>query len=352
MTTISPLGWNDQFQLEFTTNTSNLQPARIVAVDRDSYLVAFDCKPDDPPLRVSIAGRLRHENSQTLAVGDWVGVARTRIDYVCKRYSSFVRKRVGMSSAEQVIAANVDWTLAAVSLNDDFSPSRVERFVLAAWDAGTTPVVLLTKCDLGDDKETALGALEEVAAGCKIIATSVLTGEGIDETRSLIGPGHTAVLVGSSGVGKSTLINALLGRDVQLTGDIRVGDAKGRHITTRRELLRIPNTGGLIIDTPGMREFGVIGSEDGQGLEQSFSDIEELAMRCGFRDCSHQSEPDCAVLDAVELGELEQGRLDHYFKLLRELAYNERRHNAAEQRREGRALSALIRQHTKHHRKR
>jgi len=352
LTTTSPLGWNPQFQLEFSKNTSNLQPARIIAVDRDSYLVAFDANPDDPPLRVSLAGRLRHANTQPLAVGDWVGISETRIDYVCHRSSSFVRKRVGDSSAEQVIAANVDWTLAAVSLNDDFSPGRVERFVLAAWDAGTTPVVLLTKCDLANNTEDAIDALSAVAIGCTIIPTSVRTGEGIEEIRSIIGAGQTAVLVGSSGVGKSTLINALLGREVQVTSDIRGADAKGRHTTTRRELLRIPDTGGLIIDTPGMREFGVVGSEDGQGLEQSFRDIEELAMACGFRDCQHQSEPDCAVLDAVDDGELEQHRLDSYFKLLRELAYNERRQDAAQQRKQGRALSALIRQHTKHHHKR
>ncbi len=352
MTNISPLGWNETLQHQFATNTSDLQPARITAVDRDSYLVALDTKPDAPPLRVTISGRLRHKDAHALAVGDWVGLCDTRIDFVFDRYSRFVRKRAGELSEEQVIAANVDWTLAAVSLNDDFSPRRIERFVLAAWDAGTTPIVLLTKCDLGEGKEEAIEALEQVAPGCRVIATSVVTNEGIDEIRSIIGPGQTAVLVGSSGVGKSTLINALLGDDVQLTADIRDTDAKGRHTTTRRELLRIPETGGLIIDTPGMREFGVVSMDDGDGLELSFRDIEDLAMLCGFRDCQHQSEPNCAVLDAVDVGDLEQRRLDSYFKLQRELAYNERRHDAALQRKEGRALSALIRKFAKHDRKR
>lgn len=345
------LGWNSQLASEHTQNTPALQPARVIAVDRNRCLVAKTLSSLDQPTSVSIAGRLRHEHLDDIAVGDWVGLHGDRIDYVFARHSCLQRKRVGESSAEQVIAANIDFTLIAMSLNDDFSPRRVERFVVAAWDAGTTPVVLLTKCDLVTDTGEAVRSLVEAAAGCDIITTSALTGEGIDSVRGLVCPGQTAVLLGSSGVGKSTLINALLGGDVQTTAEIREADSKGRHTTTRRELLQIPNGGGLFIDTPGIREFGVLhSSNDNDGFSLGFADIHDLAEDCGYRDCSHATEPNCAVLEAIEYGDISQSRLDSYFKLQRELAYNEGRHDASKRRQEGKDLSKLIRRHVKHKR--
>lgn len=351
MNHLSSLGWNAQLLSELEQLASPLTPARIVAVDRDSYLVSSDMAAPEEHLRVSLCGRLRHLGEGDLAVGDWVGLHETRIDHVFARRSAFVRKRAGESSGEQIIAANVDLTLVAMSLNDDFSPRRVERFVVAAWDAGTTPIVVLTKCDLVSSTGAAIDALADAAAGCDILVVSALTGQGIDELKHKIGAGKTAVLVGSSGVGKSSLINAMLGHEQQITAPIRDEDDKGRHTTTRRELVLIPDTGGLIIDTPGIREFGVVSSDQAQGFEQSFADIEALADECAFRDCAHQSEPDCAVLAAVEAGDLRKDRLASYFKLQRELAYNERRQDAAKQReeqRKWRKISMQYRQRTRH----
>lgn len=344
---LETLGWNAQYQAEHNNNAPALLPARIIAVDRGSYLVASDTRSEPPHQRVSLAGKLRLAGPDTIAVGDWVALHDDRIDYVFNRRSSFVRKRVGESSAEQIIAANVDITIIATSLNDDFSLRRVERFVVAAWNAGTTPIILLTKVDLTPDSSAAIEALVDACAGCRILVVSAVSGQGVDEVRHAIGKGQTAVLVGSSGVGKSTLINALLGLKRQSTGTIRSGDAKGRHTTTRRELVVIPDTGGLIIDTPGMREFGVVAADDGEAFEQSFAEIEALAERCGFRDCAHHSEPNCAVLQAIDDGGLSADRLSSYFKLQRELAYNDRRSSVAQQRKEARAFAAKVRQHTK-----
>jgi ribosome biogenesis GTPase len=344
------LGWNARLLSEHTQSASHLRPARIIAVDRDSYLVSTDVADPASTQRVSVAGRLRHQGEAALAVGDWVGLHETRIDYVFARQSSFVRKHAGESSLEQTIAANVDITLVAMSLNDDFSPRRVERFVIAAWDAGSTPIVVLTKSDLVSETGAAIAALADVSAGCEIVVVSAITGQGIEELTSKIGPGKTAVLVGSSGVGKSSLVNAMLGHEQQSTAAIRELDAKGRHTTTRRELLLIPDTGGLIIDTPGMREFGVVASGEAEGFQQSFADVEALATRCAFRDCSHRSEPHCAVLAAIEEGELRKDRLASYFNLLRELAYNERRQDSAKQRDEAKRwkkLSVEYRQRTR-----
>ncbi len=334
MDPLHSLGWNAQHRQEYLENASHLTPGRVVAVDRGSYVVAFDATTIAAQSRVTLAGRLHHLGESAIAVGDWVGLLDTRIDYLFSRRSAFVRKRSGKSSDEQIIAANVDWTLATTSLNDDFSPRRIERFVIAAWDAGTTPVIVITKCDLADNPDIAVAALAPVSAGCEIVRASAVTGEGVDLLKQRVGPGQTAVLVGSSGVGKSSLINAMLGRQLLATATIREGDAKGRHTTTRRELLVIPETGGLIIDTPGIREFGVIGTSSGLGLEQGFADVEDLASSCEFRDCSHQGEPECAVLQAVEDGELSDERLASYSKLQRELAYNERRHDAEKERAE------------------
>ena len=352
------LGWNAQLQTEYCREAPTTNPARIVAVDRSSVLVASTITEVTSPFRVSLSGKLRHEGAADLAVGDWVGVHETRVDYLYSRRSVFARKRAGSSSRMQAIAANVDLTMVTMSLNDDFSPRRAERYILAAWDAGTLPLLLLSKADLANDAGSAIDALGEVAAGCTIIVVSAFSGLGIEALKSELGEGKTAVLVGSSGVGKSSLINALLGEQSQAIAPSRESDDKGRHTTTRRELLCLPETGALLIDTPGMREFGVFGSaHEGEesGFSRSFADVEALAERCAFNDCGHQSEPGCEILRAIAEDELEPRRLRNYQKLQRELAYNERRNDAGkqhEERRMWKKRSQEYRQRTKHSPKR
>ncbi len=328
------LGWNAQLQTEYGREASTLNPARIVAVDRSSVLVASSIAEIAMPRRVSLAGKLRHEGCDELAVGDWVGLHETRIDYLYTRRSVFVRKRAGLSSRKQAIAANVDLTLVTMALNGDFNPRRAERYILAAWDAGTSPLVVLSKADLVSDAASAVEAMTEVAAGCDMVVVSALQGQGIEDLKSRLCASKTAVFVGSSGVGKSSLINALLAGEKQSVAPSRQSDDKGRHTTTRRELLYLPDTGALLIDTPGMREFGLLGTEeDGEasGLEQSFADVESLAEQCAFSDCAHESEPGCKITRAIDEGELSSERLRSYQKLLRELAYNERRNDLGKQ---------------------
>ncbi len=345
------LGWKAQLQSEFLEAKANtLSPARIVAIDRDSVLVAQSISDLSNPRRVSLSGRLRHLGCEELAVGDWVGIHETRIDYLYKRYSVFVRKRAGRSSKVQAIAANVDTTLIVMSLNEDFSPRRAERYIVAAWDAGTTPVLVLTKADLVADTSPYIAQLSEQSVGCELLILSVVSGEGIDALSKLLLPGQSAVLVGSSGVGKSSLVNALLGAEVQSVASIREGDAKGKHTTTRRELLYLPQSGALLIDTPGMREFGLVASEAGDAVDQSFTDVETLAEDCVYRDCMHIQEPGCAVQRSIEAGELSAARLKSYQKLLREIEYNERR-GSVDKEREARRVwkkrTAMYKQRTK-----
>jgi ribosome biogenesis GTPase len=322
------LGWNARLQTELSSSDElqHLSLARIVAVDRGSYLASFGAF-DQHHQRVSLSGRLRHEGVE-IAVGDWVGLQESRIDHLFSRQSKFVRKQAGLSSREQVIATNVDLTIVAMSLNEDFSLNRVERYLLAAWDAGTTPLVVLTKADLVsiEEAESARRDVEQISAGCETLVLSAVSGEGVEQLKARLPAGKTAVLVGSSGVGKSSLVNALLQTEQQAVAEIREADAKGRHTTTRRELLHIPDTGGLIIDTPGMREFGVMRSDSALAEEsQSFADIEQLATMCAFRDCQHSTEPGCAIEAAIAEGTLQASRMASYQKLMRELAYNERR---------------------------
>ncbi len=351
------LGWNAHLQTEYCREASNTTPARIVAVDRSSVLVATSMADIGCPIRVSLSGKLRHEGVCDLAVGDWVGVHETRVDHLYSRRSVFVRKRAGSSSRQQAIAANVDQTLVTMSLNDDFSPARAERYILAAWNAGTTPLILLSKADLVSDAGAALDALGDVAAGCEIVVVSAVNGRGIETLKGHLGEGKTAVLVGSSGVGKSSLLNALLGEQSQAIAPSRESDDKGRHTTTRRELLLLPETGSLLIDTPGMREFGVIGTgqqRDESGFRMSFSDVEALAEMCSFYDCAHLSEPGCEILRAIAEDELDPRRLRSYQKLQRELAYNERRGDLGKQHQERRLWkkrSQEYRRRTKHSQK-
>jgi len=265
-------------------------------------------------------------------VGDWVAVAprqaegRATIVGVLPRRSTFGRKVAGGRRDTQIVAANADIALLVTSMSRDFEPRRLERYAALAWDSGAMPAVVLTKSDEADDPELFEAQAMQAVPGVDVYRVSAMTGEGMDELRARIAPGMTVVLVGSSGVGKSTLANALTGTEQMLTQAARSDDDRGRHTTTHRELLRLQG-GAWLIDTPGMREVGMT-AIDSEGLSNTFEDIESLAEQCRFSDCKHEREPGCAVREAIRTGELDSNRLRGYQKLQREIAYMRRSENA------------------------
>jgi ribosome biogenesis GTPase / thiamine phosphate phosphatase len=322
--TLADLGWSDFFAAAFAPwGQQGLVAARVVA-QKGLYQISTGGAEHFADL----AGRLRHElkgpggAAGYPAVGDWVAVrpptgeGRAMIQAVLPRKSRFSRKVAGQRTEEQVVAANVDTLFLVSGLDGDFNPRRIERYLTAAWDSGAQPVVVLNKLDCCDNPDGCLLATESVALGVPVHRVSALAGTCCDELHSYLAPGQTVSLLGSSGVGKSTLINRLLGREVQRTREVREDDARGRHTTTHRELFVSP-MGGLLIDTPGLREIQLW--EGDQGIESSFADVEALAEGCHFVDCRHRGEPGCAVEAATATGELPPERLESYRKLQREL---------------------------------
>lgn len=315
---LSPYGWDEDWADAFAPYAAEgLLPGRVVRVDRGQC----DVVTPDGVLRADTAFVTPHDPLRVVCTGDWVAVEpdgnpRYVRTYLPRR-TAFVRSTSSKRSEGQILAANVDHAIVAVSLAVELDLARVERFLALAWESGAQPLVVLTKADLVPDPVTLAHLVQDVetsAPGVTVLAVSAALGEGLDVLAAVVG-GGTAVLLGQSGAGKSTLANALLGEDVMDVQATRDVDGKGRHTTTTRNLLVMPG-GGVLIDTPGLRGVGLW--DAGGGVGQVFAEIEELARDCRFHDCAHESEPGCAVLAAIDDGELPERRLESYRKLMRE----------------------------------
>ena len=314
---LSELGWNSELAENLEPG---LVPGRIAAVHRG----AFDVWLENGAVRSRLPGRLMHEGLD-VGTGDWVGLSDGLIRVVLPRRSAIVRNAAGLTTTAQTLAANVDVAFAVSSLGPDLEPRRIERYLVTLWESGASPEIVLTKADRLDDPWPLVAEVEAVALGVPVHVVSAVTGQGCDTLRARIDPGATAVLLGSSGVGKSTLVNRWLGEETMATSETREDDDEGRHTTTHRQLLVLPG-GGLVIDTPGLRELQ-LWDAGSAALGATFADVEEFAAECRFGDCTHTHEPECAVLAAAETGELPRERLASWRKLQRELRAMELRHN-------------------------
>jgi len=345
------LGWNDFFAASLAPHAARgMSAARVAVQHRGASWVLSE----HGELFAEVSGRFRHHAtapSDFPVVGDWVAI-ESRVDEgkgsihaVLPRRTKFSRTAAGSATEEQILAANIDDVFIVAALSAELNLRRIERCLALAWESGANPGIVLTKADLCENVSEAIAQAQTIAHGMPIFTISSVTGDGIEPLRSHWSSGRTAVVLGPSGVGKSTLINRLCGEDIQSVQPVRASDLKGRHTTTRRELICLPS-GGWIIDTPGLRELQLWDGEAGIG--EIFSDVESLAMSCRFTDCQHETEPGCAVIQAVENGSLDPARLESHRKLKRELAHFERRHDAraqAGQRRHWKSVTKSLRAH-------
>lgn len=344
-------GWNARLAALFQPHAdSSMQPARVLSEHRGGYVVGIE----DGDVNAAVSGRFRHEAAQAEnfpAVGDWVALGAVEGDKVAiihavlPRSTRFVRPARGDMAGAQVVAANVDVVLLVAGLDNDFNVRRLERYVALAWSSGAEPVIVLNKADLCEDIVERLADVATVAPGIPVRVLSARDGTGLESLTPLLEPGKTVALIGSSGVGKSTIVNALLGWERQSTGAVREDDQRGRHTTTMRELVVTPS-GALLIDSPGMRSVGMWDIEE--SLADSFSDVEAFASQCRFSDCAHGSEPGCAVQAAIAAGTLSASRLESRQKLQRESAHMTRRvnHGAREaERRRWKTVHKSVRNH-------
>jgi ribosome biogenesis GTPase / thiamine phosphate phosphatase len=346
---LDALGWHSFFDQQVRDDErARWTPARVVWEGRERYQLSTG----DAEWHAELAGRVRHEarsHADLPVVGDWVlaalrpGEGRATIRRLLVRRSRFSRAAAGRSTAEQIVAANVDTVLLVTSFNRDFNVRRIERYLALAWESGARPLVVLNKADLCTDHERWRIEMQPVSQGVPVLVTSALRGDGMAQLDETIRTSGTTALLGSSGVGKSTIINALLGDGRQEVLPIREDDDRGRHSTTTRQLFCLPR-GGILIDTPGMRELQLW--DAASGLEHAFADIEALAVACRFRDCSHHGEPGCAIAAAVEREELPADRLDSYHRLQREDDFLRSRHDEsarAERTRQAKQIARAVR---------
>ena len=350
---LEDIGYNTELSKAFKAlDLESAFPGRVIWQSAYSYRV--QCS--EAEIAAEPTGKVK--SAELPAVGDWVAVRQPdaggmgKILAILPRKSVFSRNAAGRTVHEQVVAANIDEVLIITDLDQDFNLRRIERYITLVYNSGAGPVVVLNKTDLAEDVEAVIAQTETVSPGIPVYAVSAEKDLGIDQLEKHLGPGKTLAFLGSSGVGKSTIINRLLGVDRLDVGEVREADGKGRHTTTHRELVILPG-GGAVIDTPGMREIQVWGNED--GLADAFPEIDELAAACRFRDCRHDSEVGCAVREALESGFLDDGRFESYVKLRAEFENLGRRRSQRarlEEKREGKRFSKMVREVNKYNPKR